>query len=354
MMKNLLASLRSFGHAMARAAACAPLLLALATPAPVQAAKPAKPQVDAPSAKDHPLIQRFTGSWLFGAKTAEWEQTQFPVGMGVAHDRWSQAVPVEGRLTRLFYLAPRGKTPLEVHRNYQQALLEAGFKPRFSCEQACQDLYFAMDKTIDFDGGVQWAEGEVAGADDSTYSIEHGALSFDGRFLYGTLSKGGQEVHVMVYTSTAVNKTTNTTATFIQIVEPKAMATGQVQVNAAALQQGLAADGKIALYGLFFDTGKSEVKPESQPQLAEMAKLLQAQPALKVYIVGHTDSQGALDANLALSQARAQAVVQALVTQHKVDAKRLAAKGVANLAPVASNTAEDGRARNRRVELVVQ
>jgi OmpA-OmpF porin, OOP family len=116
----------------------------------------------------------------------------------------------------------------------------------------------------------------------------------------------------------------------------------------------LQADGKIALYGLFFDTGKAEVKAESKPQLDEMAKLLQGQPALKVYIVGHTDSQGGLEANLALSQQRAQAVVAALAGAYKVDAKRLQARGVASLAPVASNANDAGRARNRRVELVIQ
>ncbi|HSI50533.1 MAG TPA: OmpA family protein [Ideonella sp.] len=338
--------------ALFRLLLAAPLLLM--TPVlPAQAA--AVPHVDLPDAKDHPLITRFTGSWLFGAKLSDWDQTQFPTGMGLANRHWTQTVTVEGKLTRLFYLAPRGKTPLEVHRNYQQALTAAGFQPKFSCETACQDLYFAMDKTIAYDEGVRWVRGaNVAGKGSATYGVTDGGLSYDGRLLYGTLSKAGQDVHILVYTSSAVNDQTDTAATFIQIVEPKAMATGQVQVNAAALQQGLAADGKIALYGLYFDTGKSEVKPESKAQLDEMAKLLQGQPGLKVYIVGHTDNQGALDANLALSQARAQAVVQALVTQYKVDTKRLAAKGVANLAPVASNAAEDGRARNRRVELVVQ
>ncbi|MDB5848590.1 MAG: outer membrane protein precursor, partial [Rhodoferax sp.] len=105
---------------------------------------------------------------------------------------------------------------------------------------------------------------------------------------------------------------------------------------------------------IYFDTGKSEVKAESRPQLEEMAKLLQSQPALKVYVVGHTDNQGTLDANLTLSQQRAQVVGAALASGYKIDARRIATKGVASLAPVASNAADPGRARNRRVELVVQ
>ena len=85
-----------------------------------------------------------------------------------------------------------------------------------------------------------------------------------------------------------------------------------------------------------------------------VAKLLRDNAGLRVYIVGHTDNAGALDGNLALSQRRADAVVAALVGTHKIDAKRLAARGVASLSPVASNRAEPGRARNRRVELVEQ
>jgi hypothetical protein len=85
-----------------------------------------------------------------------------------------------------------------------------------------------------------------------------------------------------------------------------------------------------------------------------VAKLLEGQPALRVHIVGHTDNQGTLAANLALSRARAQAVADALAKTHRIDPKRLGVAGVASYSPVASNAAEAGRAKNRRVELVVQ
>ena len=158
----------------------------------------------------------------------------------------------------------------------------------------------------------------------------------------------------MVYTAIASVVSTNMAATYLQIVEPKAMPTGQVKVDAKALEQGLKAEGKIALYGLYFDSGKAEIKPESKEQLAEMAKLMQAQPTLRVYIVGHTDNQGTLESNMTLSQQRAQAAVSALATGYKIDAKRMAGRGVGSLAPLASNAAEEGRAKNRRVELVLQ
>lgn len=315
---------------------------------------------DAAGGQDPAPIHRFAGSWLVGYRGPQWDQTVFPTGPAVdkrGHGEWQNTVTVEGDVTRAFFLAPRGKSPLEVHRNYEQALMAAGFKPVFRCELKCDDLYFGMDDTLHFSKGTAWAKGYLGAAQgDSRYSIQRGALSsYEGRFLYGTLpAGGGAPLHVLVYTSVALNDRTGVAATFIQSARPKAMQTGQVTLDAKALQQGLQAEGKVALYGIYFDTGKAVVKPESQPQLAEMAKALQAQPQLKVYIVGHTDNQGSLDANLALSMQRAQAVAQALTTQHHIDAKRLVAKGVASLAPVGSNAAEDGRAKNRRVEMVLQ
>lgn len=322
--------------------------------AAVHAAKPAWGP-DAPGGADHPLIKRFNGSWLIGHKVAEWDQTVVPLGMKVQNHRWTQTATLEGKITRLFYLAPQGKGRLEVYRNYEQALLAAGLKKKFACETDCADAYFALDASTDYRKAVRWAKGQIPQASGTgTYSLES-PMGFDeGRLLYGTLNRGGQEVHVLLYNSVAENDTTDITATYIQIVEPKAMQTGQVVVDARAMQTGLKSDGKIALYGIFFDSGKAELKPESKAQLEEMAKLLQSQPSLKVYIVGHTDNQGALDANLALSQQRAVAVGGALSATHKIDAKRLHAKGVASLAPVASNDDDAGRAKNRRVELVVQ
>lgn len=314
---------------------------------------------DAPGAQDPAPIHRFAGSWMIGYRAPQWEQTVFPTGPAVdrnGHREWLNTVTVEGQVTRAFYLAPRGKSPLEVHRNYEQALMAAGFKPVFRCDLKCDDLYFGMDDTLHFTRGATWATGSLGTTTgDGRYSIDHGAMSaYDGRFLYGTLPAHGATLHVLIYTSVAENERTGVAATFVQIAEPKAMATGQVTVDAKALQQGLQSDGRVALYGIYFDTGRAVLKPESKPQLDEMAKLLQAQAGLKVYIVGHTDNQGSLDGNLGLSMQRAQEVAQALATGYKIDAKRLQPKGVASLAPIASNGGEDGRARNRRVELVVQ
>ena len=123
-------------------------------------------------------------------------------------------------------------------------------------------------------------------------------------------------------------------------------------VNAAALQGDIGKTGHVAVYGIYFDTAKADVKSESAPALLEIGKLLQQDPKLKLYIVGHTDSVGEFQMNMDLSRRRADAVLKALTTTYGVAPDRLQAYGNGSLAPVASNRDEAGRAKNRRVELV--
>jgi outer membrane protein OmpA-like peptidoglycan-associated protein len=123
-------------------------------------------------------------------------------------------------------------------------------------------------------------------------------------------------------------------------------------VDAAAMAKGLGEKGHVALYGIYFDTDKATLKPESKPTLEEIAKLLRGQGKLGVYIVGHTDSQGSHDHNMDLSRRRAEAVAAELVRSYGIAKERLRTAGLGFLAPVGSNATEDGRALNRRVELV--
>jgi len=127
-----------------------------------------------------------------------------------------------------------------------------------------------------------------------------------------------------------------------------------VTVDAAAMAKDIAATGRVALYGIYFDTDKADIKPESEPTLEEIATLLKQDPKLKLYVVGHTDNVGGYDYNTKLSQRRAASVVNTLTTKHGIQAVRLTAAGVGLLAPVAPNDTEEGRAKNRRVELVKQ
>lgn len=299
--------------------------------------------------KDHPAVSRYAGSWLVASKNKPFDAVTIPAG-----PKEGQTVQLEGRITRLYYLAPAGRSVLEVQRNYEQALQRAGAIRRDSCKKPdCGERKlrsFVEDERV-----TKLAPGQVDGWSAQTL-VDQWLDMKSVSWWYGTLKAQDTTLHVVVISAKQglVGLSEKYVATMVQIVQPEAMETGKVTVDAKALGSGLQAEGRMALYGIYFDTGKSDIKPESKAQLDEMGTLLRETPTLRVHIVGHTDNQGSLEANVALSRARAQAVVDALVKQYRIDAKRLGAAGVASYAPMASNAEEAGRAKNRRVELVVQ
>ena len=128
----------------------------------------------------------------------------------------------------------------------------------------------------------------------------------------------------------------------------------EVVANAVSMGNDLNSTGHVSIYGIYFDTGQSMIKPESETAISEIAKLLESNSALKLYVVGHTDNVGSFDLNMKLSKDRAEAVAKVLIEKHGIAATRLKSHGVASLAPVLSNDTEEGKAKNRRVELVKQ
>ena len=148
--------------------------------------------------------------------------------------------------------------------------------------------------------------------------------------------------------------TYNRIVVLLEVIETAPMDTGLVTVNADAMAKEIAATGHIAIYGIHFDTNKAELKPESDAAVQEIAKLLKQDPSLKLLVVGHTDNVGGYDTNMTLSDRRAAAVFQTLTAKHGIAPGRLRAVGVGMAAPVAPNETEEGRAKNRRVELVRQ
>jgi outer membrane protein OmpA-like peptidoglycan-associated protein len=139
----------------------------------------------------------------------------------------------------------------------------------------------------------------------------------------------------------------------LNIVEREAMKQ-EITANAEAMGNDINNTGHVAVYGIYFDTGKTELKPESDVAIEQISRLLLNNPSLKLYVVGHTDNVGTIESNMKLSKDRADAVVNSLVTKFAIPAARLKSYGVASLTPVASNDNEEGRAKNRRVELVKQ
>ena len=304
------------------AAAFAALAIAVLLPA-LAAAQPR----DVAGAKDYAGIGRFKGSVVTGYDVKDFDAARLQ-GAPFRDGKPADARRLEGRVTRIAYRTGKGPSILEVARNFESQLAKAGFETLVACDtDAC--------------GGIPFAE-----AVDALPIPQMWIDGFNYRYYAGRKAQDGRETYVGVLVSMNNDEIyTQLTVVDIGAIENK-------MVDAAAMAKGLGESGRIALYGIYFDTDKVVVKPESRPTLDEIAKLLASQPKLNVFIVGHTDSQGTHDHNISLSRRRAEAVAAYLVQNYKIAKPRLATAGVGFLAPIRSNASEDGRALNRRVELV--
>ncbi len=247
---------------------------------------------DAQGCKDSPLISRFPGAVITECKDKPDELFEFEMGSGKPKKR------IEGEFHEIDYRYPKTASKAQVIRNLNTALRRAGY-------------------TFDYDSG------------------DYGDF---------TAHMGQTWMYVEVSVSSWIRET------IVKEIELKQ----EVVADAAALSSGLNSSGHIVVNGILFDTGKAEVKPESAAALEQVVKMLKQNPKVKVYVVGHTDNVGVLASNIDLSKRRAAAVVQMLTTKYAIPADRLQAYGNGPYAPLASNDSEDGRALNRRVELVKQ
>jgi len=282
---------------------------------------------DVAGARDYPGIGRFGGSVITGYLAKDFDATRLQAAAFRDGKATDQRQP-EGRVTRIAYRTRPGPSILEVFRNFETQLMKAGFQTLLSCKD-------------DDCGGIPFSE-----AVDSLPVPQMWVDGFDYRYLAGRKAEGGTETYATVLVSRNNDEVT------AQLIVAVVGAISDKMVDAAAMAKGLGEEGHVALYGIYFDTDKAVVKPESKPTLDEIAKLLRAQPQLNVVIVGHTDSQGQYDHNMDLSRRRAEAVAGTLAQTYQVVRTRLRTAGVGYLAPVGSNASEDGRALNRRVELV--
>jgi OmpA-OmpF porin, OOP family len=313
--------------------------------------------IDAKGAKDHPEIPRIEGSLLVDFKHDKFDETEVPLAAASKDRTFSKSVKFEGERTRLLYVLPDTIGNLEVERNYQTVLAKRGYQLVFSCQT----------KTCDGDDGSRFTDAfhresprRLKGkfGDKLWFSVMSPMDRFAVFRRDAPNKNSGYAMLAISYNNSNYwnddFKVKGRNALFFEMIEAKTMDNSMVTVAASEMNRDISASGKSVLYGILFDFNKTEIKPESKPQLDEMAKLLKQDPKLAVYINGHTDNQGTLPYNLDLSQRRADAVVKTLASEYKIDPKQMTAKGLANLAPVASNDADAGRAKNRRVELVKQ
>jgi OOP family OmpA-OmpF porin len=253
-------------------------------------------QRDVQGSKDHPMFTRMDNFYISHYQEEKFAAVDF-------RDEKGNEVKIEGKFYKIDYSIKEGVTPpsgLQVLRNYENAIKTIGGVTVF---QKSDDIWLRLDK---------------------------GGKTF---YVYVRSPFGDQY--------------------YLTIVEKEAM-TQEVVADAKSLMSNIQATGHASVYGIYFDFDKADIKPESEPAIKEIAKLLQENQGLKLYVVGHTDNVGTIDYNMKLSKERADAVMNELVTKYKISAQRLKAYGVGSLAPVASNKTDDGRAKNRRVELVEQ
>ncbi|HEX4944249.1 MAG TPA: OmpA family protein [Usitatibacteraceae bacterium] len=246
---------------------------------------------------DHPLLPtRMPDYFLSDCQTRDFDAYDFFVTKGPRHRE-------EGKFFFITYQIEKGKTEqsaLAIVRNYENAITKIG-------------------GTIVASDQKNWVNGKVV---------------VDGREIWLQAERGNGKI-------------------WLRIVE-KAPMKQHIVADAAAFANDLKATGHVAVYGIFFDTGKSVVKPESKAAIDEVAKLLKSDAALRLWVVGHTDSVGKVEDNMRLAQARAEAVAAELTGAYGIPAARLKGYGVGPLSPVAGNDSEEGRAKNRRVDLVKQ
>ena len=300
------------------------LLLALLFLAPTGAGAQTR---DVAGAKDFPGIGRFGGSVISGYQVKDFDAARIQAAP-FRNDKPADARRLEGRITRIANRTNPGPSILEVSRNFETQLTKAGFETLLSCDtDAC--------------GGIPFTE-----AIDALPIPQMWVDGFNYHYFAGRKADGGRETYASVVVSE------NNKEIYAQLIVAELGAIENKMVDAAAMAKGLGDTGHIALYGIYFDTDKAVIKPESRPTLEQIAKLLAGQPELNVFIVGHTDSQGTFDYNLDLSRRRAEAIATELVKSYRIAQPRLRTAGVGLLAPIGSNASEAGRALNRRVELV--
>ena len=277
------------------------LLLAAALTLAALATAAAQPG-DIKGGKDYPGIGRFGGSVITGYQAKDFDAARMQ-GAPFKDGKATKPLRLEGRVTRVAYRTGPGPSILEVSRNFENQLKSAGFETLLACDtDRCGGIPFSEQIDV-LPIPAMWVDG------------------FNFRYFAAHKKQGASDIYASVVTSkNNDNITTELVVVVVGAMENK-------MVDAAAMAKGLGDKGHIALYGIYFDTDKAVIKPNSKPTLDEIAKLLREKPALHVFIVGHTDNQGTYDYNMSLSRRRAEAVAAALVKSYSIARGRLRTAG---------------------------
>ncbi|WP_131458419.1 DUF4892 domain-containing protein [Jiulongibacter sediminis] len=283
---------------------------------------------DKEGSKDHPLFPRFGNSTIYDYEETSFDRYSMATGQTTDYSQLTKKKQIEGKIVRIFYtISTSDASSYEIYSNYLKALKAKGAEILFSCsDNDCgKYLWDALTKETSF--LIPAYYGESKGYIASKFS--HNGKTFYAIIYAGYgLGEQGYEIHV---------------------IETEEM---DQKIDLDGIEAAMKEKGKVSLYGILFETGSAKLKPESKEEIALVAQYLKAHPAENVYVVGHTDNTGRFENNMSLSEQRAQAVSLSLQKDYGIAANRLKAAGVGPVAPVSDNVSEEGRSKNRRVELV--
>ena len=305
---------------------------------------------DVAGSQDDAEIGRFAGSSIIFYQKKPFDAFTFALApvkynFDLKKNEIDKKLEVKGELTRIGYEGPAKASAIEVLENYRGLLEGNGYKV----------IYEAAGDDIGSDAGGWFAK--VTGEVDQLFEYSNSAA----HYMVAERDKDGVKTDIGLYVTEYDIGTKGKTDIVkgqaiidLNIVRAGALKSKMVTVSSSEIKKGIVEQGHIAIYGIYFDTDKSDLKTESKTSLDQVAQYLKDNPDIKIHVVGHTDNVGEMAHNLKLSNDRAGAVVAALEKDYAVPAERLNPAGVGPLAPIASNETDEGRAKNRRVELIPQ
>lgn len=331
------------------------------------------PTRDIDGASDSGIAGRVPGALIVSHFSAPLDRAEFPLsqlkkrsGQAVGNNVYvtspDENLTVEGKRTRNVYLLEPGVPPFAALRAYEASLPEQGAEVVYFCRND------SCGGTINRAGGLGggwmslayylWPDDRITdNANSAGYCAQNGYIS---NLEYRLFRDEDKDVTVSVLAyilnpsqfSSCKANFQNRTVVIVDVVAPDAAPIELQTVSSDEMRDEISTTGKIALYGINFDSGKDSLRPDSTDTINQIAALMTSEGDLRLLIVGHTDSVGSFDYNQNLSERRAASVVRALVNQHGIAQSRLFPVGVAFASPVATNDTEEGKAQNRRVELV--
>jgi OmpA-OmpF porin, OOP family len=304
---------------------------------------------DASSCADVGGLKRIETSSIVLCENRDFAEYTLPTGKSISYDsrarkgEFEAVVNLEGRLTQNVYAVPKGASSAEVFRNYKADLTAKGYSILFEAKQA--DIGPSLGRFFENMGpGTQiW-----------------GYSSDEARYAAAVKENGSAKTYIALYVieyddgyDSGFHPEKGQVMVRLDAVQVGELTNRMVTVSPEQISTALSTEGHIALYGILFDFNKATIKPESRPTLDAVAKYLEENPTQNIVLTGHSDNVGGLDFNMHLSQARAAAVAADLKQTYGIQPGRITAKGLGPRVPVASNETEEGRAKNRRVELSV-